>query len=95
MKKLIFLAALFASGTANAECLQWGRDLTGYRVCMVDDAVNRNPITPETAWSAPLGRALPEPGGAVTSGRALKCPDGYSMVYTGRPMCARDLREPE
>jgi hypothetical protein len=31
----------------------------------------------------------------VITNRVLKCPDGYSLVSVGRPMCARDLIEPE
>lgn len=32
---------------------------------------------------------------ASVSTAAAKCPEGYQLVYIGRVMCARDLREPE
>lgn len=33
--------------------------------------------------------------GTAISTHAPQCPDGYMLVYTGRPMCARDLIEPK
>lgn len=34
-------------------------------------------------------------GVTVTNTPPPKCPEGYSLVYTGRAMCARDLIEPQ
>jgi hypothetical protein len=47
------------------------------------------PLSPEGTLSATVSIVT------ATSARTLKCPDGYELVYTSRPMCARDLREPE
>ena len=33
---------------AHADCMQWGHDLHGDRVCMREDLVNRNPVIPDS-----------------------------------------------
>jgi hypothetical protein len=89
MRRLIIIASLFAT-SAHAECLQWGRMLnTGERVCIMDDAVNRNPIIPEVPQ-----HVIPGPGEGTISNYTPKCPDGYQLVYIGRPACARDIIDP-
>lgn len=56
-----------------------------------------------TADKAKGAQTFPPPGlGGVVTGATVmansatpRCPEGWSLVYTGRPMCARELREPE
>ncbi len=81
-----FPVLLAMSSAASADCLQWGRDMHNSRVCMIDDAVNRNPITPEPRF------VVPNTGVTVTS-RPLTCPAGYQAVFRigGQPACARDV----
>lgn len=74
-----FPVLLAMSSAASADCLQWGRDMHNNRVCMIDDAVNRNTITPEKRFFVPS--------------TGITCPAGYqpSFRLDGQPACARDV----
>ena len=51
-------------------------------------------IRPGTPYFTPPGRAIPQ-NGITISGYMPRCPDGWSLVATPRPMCAHELKEPE
>lgn len=88
MKYAAAILIVLVSSAASAECLHWGMTVSGYKVCVADDLLNRNPIM----------SVMPGPGGAVfSSSPQPKCEEGWSLVLsTGMsPMCARELRAPK
>lgn len=92
----LLLVIALSNSAAQADCLQWGRDQQGTRVCIMDDAFNRNPIIPETQCGALTGCD----DVSVTGGPAPKCEDGWTAVMVpagswGRFACARDLVDPK
>lgn len=93
MKMILAIAVLFPVAV-HAECLQWGRAVNGgYRACMMDDAVNRNPVIPETDCKSVMGCS----GVTISNTPMPKCPDGYSLILRdmGKPACARDIIDPQ
>lgn len=97
MKRFLIAAALLIAGfsPAMAECLQWGRAInSGNRVCMMDDAINRNPIIPDSAPITGFDSLIGSGGITITnSSTSVSCPDGYQTVWrsSGTPACARDV----
>jgi hypothetical protein len=82
MKVILVAVFLFSPALAKADCMQWGKDVHGNRVCMQDDLVNRNPIIP---LDGVTNSAVPQ----------LKCDDGEALVtYPGGSylMCASSLK---
>lgn len=91
MKKTVLaLTALIAATPASADCLQWGIESHGIKVCVMDDLVNRNPI-----WGPPSGVIG---GNSFTTNAATPtCKDDRELVMrgSGLPGCARDVIEPD
>lgn len=84
MKPILVVALLLAPTLARADCLQWGQDTRSNKVCMMDDLVNRNPITP-----------LISNGVTITAAPQPKCDEGETLVTfpgTSIPMCASSLK---
>lgn len=70
----VVVALFLAVPPAQAECLKWGRDHIGTRVCMADDLVNRNLVTPET-----------EPLTGTWSGSVLTTANSCTLATLGIP----------
>lgn len=88
MKTLLALLALGAvtvtSTCAQAECVQWGRTLSGDRVCMAQDLVNRNPVIPEPPAALPpplftFGQYDGSTSGTITLGGGTTLPQNYRL----------------
>ena len=61
MKMFLIVALLLSPTLAKADCMQWGKDIHGNEVCMADDLVNRNPVSPILGSGTITITAAPRP----------------------------------
>lgn len=101
MKTILFLLLMSSPAMAQMSwtttsngtvCYMQGIEFPGRNgVCRAEDMKYGRPMAMVT---------VPASGGAIASGSVTnsnstaKCPDGYSLVNAGKPMCAKDLIEP-
>lgn len=92
MTKWIIFLLMMAPISASAECMTWGQDIHGNRICTSDDLVNRNPVFP-------LGSIRGDPRTSITGPKAAECDPGWTAVLLphgnlAEGMCAKELRQP-
>jgi hypothetical protein len=79
------------TGGQGAICYMQGLEFPARNgICFAEDMKYGLPVTSVITGSIVTGSIA---SSSITSSTA-KCPDGYSLVNVGRPMCAKDLIEP-
>jgi hypothetical protein len=76
---------LLLTTTANAECMLWGHDIQGNRICVADDLVNRNQIIldpPAFYWNSTGGDTSLICKAGPSVGSLPTCTEGSPYVCT-------------